>query len=324
MKSSLRFVKHILFISGVLACLQCNAPSPQAESNPDNLKSESQKTENNPDPLKSSSPQTENNYDKLKIVQDLPPVLKECSGLVYLGNKTFAGVNDGGSKPVLYVFKENEIEPRVVKITGVKNNDWEELTSDNKFIYIGDTGNNGGTRRNLQIYKVRKTDALEKNEVIPEIIAFSYEGQTRFNDSNIHNFDCEAMICVGDSLYLFSKNRGNLKTDLYRLPNVPGDYIAKHLSQFDAEGLVTGAAIRNSIDGIQLVLIGYSADNTYKPFIIKFDNVDGTHFFDGPASRTLIAEKLQAETVLYYDDATILISNEHTKGVKGKIFKVIL
>ena len=309
-KSVSRFVQPILFIAGVLACIQCNSPSPQAESNNDKLKS--------------LSPQTEKNPDKLKAVQDLPPVLKECSGLVYLGNKTFAGINDGGNKPNLYVFREKEIEPRVVKVTGVKNNDWEELTSDSTFIYIGDTGNNGGTRRNLQIYKVRKTDVLEKNEAMPERITFSYEGQTKFNDSNIHNFDCEAMICVGDSLYLFSKNRGNLKTDLYSLPNTPGDYVAKHLSKFDADGLVTGAAIRNSVDGIQLALIGYSADNKYNPFLIIFDNVDGTHFFEGPASRTLIGENLQAESVLYYDDSTILISNEHHKGVKGKIFKVNL
>ena len=320
MTSIFRHIQFVVVIAASLACIRCNSQSPREQ----NLNSNSTSLQEQNTGSTSTSSQVQNNSDNLKLFQHLPPVLKECSGLVYLGNKTFAGVNDGGNQPNLYVFKENEVEPRIVKITGVKNNDWEELTSDSTFIYIGDTGNNGGTRRNLQIYKVRKADVLSKNEVTPEIITFKYEGQTKFNDSNIHNFDCEAMICFGDSLYLFSKNRGDLKTDLYSFPNTPGDYVATHLSQFDAGGLVTGAAIRNSTDGIQLTLIGYSADKKYKAFLIIFDHVDDVHFFDGPASRTMIGEKLQAETVLYYDDDSILISNEQAKGVKGQIFKVVL
>jgi hypothetical protein len=90
--------------------------------------------------------------DNLKPVIELPSILKECSGMLSLGGGIFVAHNDSGNKPHLYIFhKDDNKNVRTVVVTGVKNNDWEELALDDTFIYIGDFGNNSGTRQNLMI-----------------------------------------------------------------------------------------------------------------------------------------------------------------------------
>ena len=37
------------------------------------------------------------------------------------------------------------------KFDGIYNNDWEDLTADENFIYIADIGNNFDTRENLRM-----------------------------------------------------------------------------------------------------------------------------------------------------------------------------
>ncbi|MGC9330765.1 MAG: hypothetical protein ACP5DZ_02680, partial [Bacteroidales bacterium] len=86
---------------------------------------------------------------------------------------------------------------------------------------------------------------------------FHYPNQQQFEwDNYSTNFDCEAIIAKGDSLYLFSKNWGNLKTYLYALPKVPGEYPATLKDSFNVQGLVTGAAI-DTVEN-QITLIGYN------------------------------------------------------------------
>jgi len=257
---------------------------------------------------------------------ELPKELNECSGMVAFGENKFVALNDSGNKPHLYIFStKGKSKIRVVKIKNVENNDWEELTSDDDFIYIGDFGNNGGTRRNLMIYKIKKVDLLSKDEVSPEIISFRYEGQTKFNDSNRHNFDCEAMTSKGDSIFLFSKNRGDFRTDVYGLPKSPGDYVTRIMGSFDSEGLVTGADFRQHGLNDELVLVGYSVHGkALYPFILHFPKVEGSRFFEGEHRRLSFNEVLQTETITFHDDNKVFITNEEEDGAEGFIYEVAL
>ena len=47
---------------------------------------------------------------------------------------------------------------RTVTIQNAANVDWEDICTDDDYIYIGDFGNNSGNRTNLRIYKVLKSD----------------------------------------------------------------------------------------------------------------------------------------------------------------------
>ncbi|MBK9104286.1 MAG: hypothetical protein IPL92_06885 [Saprospiraceae bacterium] len=259
-------------------------------------------------------------------MQPLPDQLKECSGLVELGDGFFLGLNDSGNTADLWMFNDNPKYPvKKIHVVGATNADWEELASDDEFIYIGDTGNNSGTRKDLTVYKVKRSGLFESEEVRAEKIQFSFPDQKKFSPSGKHNFDCEAMVCIGDSLYVFTKNRGNGETDAYGFPNVPGTYSAKKFGSFDAGGLVTGAAYRSVENHGQLALIGYTVeDQGYHPFILDFSGIKVPDFFKADPVRYTYEGKLQTESILFFGPDSVLITNEEEHGDEGFIYKVIL
>ena len=259
-------------------------------------------------------------------MQPLPDQLKECSGLIELGDGFFLGLNDSGNAADLWLFNDNPKYPvKGIHVKGATNADWEELASDDEYLYIGDTGNNSGTRKDLTVYKVRRSGVFESGEVTAEKIHFSYPDQKKFSPSGKHNFDCEAMVCIGDSLYVFTKNRGNAKTDAYGFPKLPGTYKAKKLGSFDAEGLVTGAAFRTVDSQGQLALIGYTfVDQSYHPFILEFSGITIPYFFKNKPVRYTYEAKLQTESILFFGPDNVLITNEEEHGDDGFIYKVIL
>jgi hypothetical protein len=263
---------------------------------------------------------------QLKKIAELPKQLTECSGMIVLGDKQFVAHNDSGNKPYLYVFTaEEKNDARVVKVLNVSNNDWEELAEDDDYIYIGDFGNNGGTRQNLMIYKVKKSDLKNNDQVIPEIIKFRYGGQTKYSDSNRHNFDCEAMIVKGDSLFLFSKNRGDFRTDVYGLPKTPGDYVTQKLGSFDSEGLVTGADYRQNGSTGELVLVGYSIHGkAFYPFILYFPKVEGSGFLSGEVHKHNFSVVLQTESISFHGQDKVYLTNEEEDDSEGMIYEASL
>ncbi len=280
------------------------------------------------DPSKSNVTQeTESTNRKRSLEQIclLPGILTECSGMVALDANTLVGQNDSGNKPILYLFSPKDPETvKTVKVLGVENHDWEELATDQDHVYIGDTGNNAGTRKNLMVYKVKKQDLLTKTEVTPEIIRYSYKDQV-FPTGKKHNWDCEAFVCIGDSLYLFTKNRGDFRTNVCAVPNTPGKYVAKVLDSFDSQGLVTGADYMLKGNKGELVLIGYTGkDKGHLPFVIHFTDFDGTDFFKGKSERWVNDTNLQTETILFHTPDEVWITNEEEHGDEGYVFSLRL
>lgn len=187
---------------------------------------------------------------------DLPASQKESSGLQWIQGRLFS-INDGGNPAEIY-----ELNPqtrgliRTIKVGNAANIDWEDLASSTTHLFIGDFGNNNGNRTDLRILKIPISSVLGQTEVSAELIEFSYPDQSDFSGSNPnHNFDCEAMIFTGNRLYLFSKNRGDLKTKQYSLSTNPGKQVAVLEGSFDSKGLITGATI--SPEGKNIVLVGY-------------------------------------------------------------------
>ena len=90
-----------------------------------------------------------------KIIKDisLSKLIDETSGLEILDNQ-FITHNDSGGEPKLYYLNKKGKIISERKITGVKNNDWEDITQDDKFIYVADMGNNYDTRKNLCVIKI--------------------------------------------------------------------------------------------------------------------------------------------------------------------------
>src|SRR5204863_1307071 len=116
-------------------------------------------------------------------------------------------------------------------------------------------------------------------ELLADTIRFIYALQTDFTAAtNNNDWDCEAMIAVDDSLYLFSKNWVTNTSYLYVLPAIPGDRIAERRDTLDAQGLITGATYDPANGAIALV--GYT-DGLYMPFVWRFAAYPGHSFFQG-------------------------------------------
>lgn len=161
--------------------------------------------------------------------------LKEISGLEILNDSTLAAINDGGNEPLIYLLSNKGETVRKVKVRNVENNDWEDITRDEEYLYIGDIGNNRNTRRDLKIYKVRIEDVLLKEEVSAETIAFNYVEQTAFPPGAENKlFDAEALTFHNDSLWIITKPNPKPwvgDAGVYVLPTRPGTYSLKQYSK---------------------------------------------------------------------------------------------
>ena len=245
-----------------------------------------------------------------KLKYNLNTVINESSGLIWW-KKLFWTHDDSGGQPVIYGMNAttNTIQ-RTVVIKNATNVDWEDIAQDNGFIYVGDFGNNAnGNRTNLKIYRISKTNVNTGDSVQAGIINFSYSDQTDFSakGNNNTNFDCEALIAYGDSLYLFSKDWIDLKTRLYRLPKKPGTYKAVKLAELDVQGLITGADVLPTQRVI--VLSGYNS--TLSPFLYLLYDFSGNHFFSANKRKVLLNESLtQTEGISAKTTTQFFTTNE--------------
>lgn len=136
----------------------------------------------------------------------LPATVRESSGLL-LWNGLLWTHNDSGGSPDLYALDPDgaTVVQRVVRVRNASNVDWEDITHDGEYGYIGDFGNNNGNRTDLKVYRFL-LEELEGDTVNAEAIMFSYPDQSDFTPRpQNNNFDAEAMIVLDDSLYIFLK-----------------------------------------------------------------------------------------------------------------------
>lgn len=236
----------------------------------------------------------------------LSSTINESSGLINLDGKIWTH-NDSGGQPALYeINKQDGSVIRTVMIQNATNVDWEDLAFDSNWVYIGDFGNNSGSRTDLKIYRISRGDLAFSNSVPAEAINFSYSDQTSWDPHpNQTDFDCEGFISFQDSLYLFSKDWVDQKTRMYQLSNQPGTFIAQYRSTFEVNGLITAAEM---LPTDVLALQGYTGALT--PFTWLFQQFAGTEFFQGESTRLNWTNKAQTEGIAYADSNGVYVTSE--------------
>ena len=246
----------------------------------------------------------------------LPAEVNETSGLAFFNGGLWT-INDSGGEPIVYKLDTasgNIIQRILVK--DATNVDWEELAEDNEYLYVGDFGNNSGNRKDLKIYKIRKQDIPESGDasVSAEVIYFYYPDQpkVKIQKRRYNNYDCEAFLAAGDSLYLFSKNWENYKTRVYALTKEPGEYAASLVDSFDVSGLVTAADYNEQSN--EVVLQGYT-NKSWVPFTWLLFDFKDHRFFSGNKRRVDMPNIMttQTESIVYVDGKHTVISSEETK-----------
>ena len=243
----------------------------------------------------------------------LPAVLKESSGLCFTdGNLWSFGDSDNPNS----IYKIDTLTSAILQIVTVANYpniDWEDITADSLYIYVGDMGNNDGSRTNLKILRINKTDITTTNSPVAvnaEAINFSYSDQTDFTANSNTNFDCEAIAAIGNNLYAFTKDRGDLQTRCYKLSKDPGTYVVTPISSFNTNGKITAAAY-NTLTG-ELALLGYMNQNK-NSFIWFFSGYSNDGFFAASATRVTIGSPSvdwQTEGLDYSSTGRLMMSCE--------------
>ena len=123
---------------------------------------------------------------QLTDVVALNSALNESSGLIFLDQKLITH-NDSGGEAALYEIDTltGNIARKVI-IANANNIDWEDICHDSNYIYIGDFGNNSGSRTNLRIYRLSIPSYLTSSNdtVYVDTIQFSYADQIDFTPSS--------------------------------------------------------------------------------------------------------------------------------------------
>lgn len=265
-------------------------------------------------------------FYKPKVQAILPKEVDETSGLIFWDNSLWT-LNDSGNKPVLY--RLDSVTGKVlqrIRIKGAVNHDWEALTQDKEHIYIGDVGDNSGKRKTLVIYILNKAIIPQRGDATLPAKAIHFQ----YPDKHLkkvkrwqNNFDCESLVAIDDSLYLFTKDWGNQQTRCYRLPKTPGNYTAQHLFNFNSNGLITAATFIKKDNTV--ALLGYTKGN-WIPFIWLLYDFPGHDFFGGKKIRIDMPQIIatQTEAITFTHGLQGYISSEGNKLFYQTLYRINL
>lgn len=256
----------------------------------------------------------------IKKWYNLANPLTEISGMTLWKNRYFAH-GDGGSPAMIF---ELDTKGKIIDTTTLlqPNTDWEDMAANTTHFFVGDFGNNNGTRKDLKILKY-PADSLGKSNVIPEVISFSYADQTDFTSGTFTNYDCEAMVTTADSIYLFSKSKASGICRIYSLPVKAGNYIAKVSDTIQPPFWVTGAHLNND----RLLLCGYVPNVMFSltPLFYTCEMKNGRiQHGTGRAYSLNYTGTRQVETVCVSTSGTILFSGEAYSGDSAAVFELTL
>lgn len=236
----------------------------------------------------------------------IDPVINEGSGLCAWNGQLWTH-NDSGIAKLFAIDTTSGKITTEYPLPLTMNNDWEDMSQDSLYFYIGDFGNNAGTREKLHIIRIDKASLLVQKPVI-DTIAFQWPETITSGQRAKINFDCEAMAVINDSIYLFTKEwRSGRRTRAFSLPAQPGSYTAKYKATLKTRIIITGASYHTA--GNKLVLCGYNLQ--LRPFLLEFTINNTETLFEGKMNRIKIRKRFrQTEGVTTFDGKNYYVINE--------------
>jgi hypothetical protein len=252
----------------------------------------------------------------------LPRILRESSGLCYTDGELWTFGDGGNPHEIFKIDSSTGKILQTVEIENFPNIDWEDITADASYIYIGDFGNNNGNRTDLKIIRIKKEDLKVRAtflKVQGEAILFSYADQTNFAKVTVTDYDCESLISMGHFLYLFTKDHIDLKTRCYKVPNLPGTYKVSPVSSFDSKGKITAAAFNPGTK--EIALLGYM-NKKEGSFIWFLDGYRDDDLFGGRNTRITIGspKDWQTEGLDYISASRLFLSCETSKSNAASLY----
>ncbi|MFO0496264.1 MAG: hypothetical protein ACK50Y_12090 [Flavobacteriia bacterium] len=263
-----------------------------------------------------------------RIVQRirLDKSLNEISGLERLNDSVLIAINDSGNTPHIFFLTTSGQVLRKTLVTNAKNNDWEDLASDDAGnLYIADAGNNSNDRKDLCVLKVNAQTAFLSDSIAAERINFTYGQQMAFPPPlSEQRFDCEAIYWRKDSIHLITKNkakiigRENRQPEDYVIPDISGNFVAHkssdslnylvHVGKKGIQDLVTSVDCKN----------GKMAVLTYSSLLIYLLETSSNESSFADKHQKLRFKRLtQKEAVLLFSDKTVFVAAEKHNYLGG-------
>lgn len=252
---------------------------------------------------------------KIEIVEEisLAEQLTETSGLYCDAGLAYT-INDSGNSPTLFTMNETgEVTQR--QDVAKKNTDWESVTADQDFFYIGDFGNNAGKRPVLSLIKVNRADLGEVQR-----LDFTYENyDIAKNEYYAHDFDAEAMVARDEHLVVFSKSWLTHKLKIYTVDKSKTNQLLSPQAEVSGiPGVITGADWDEYHQ--RYILVGYTSNalGMFKPFLALLSEqfaLTATYKLEGFG---------QVEGLCVTGDNAIWLTQESSPFSAAKLFKLKL
>ena len=219
------------------------------------------------------------NLKKYKIAV-LSDSLEESSGLTDINGRIFS-FNDSGNTSEIFEITPGSSHIKKTFQTGLKNIDWEAMTNDGYNLYVGEFGNNLGSRKDLKVYQIPfKNDSIIADSI--KTIPFFYPEQTDFTPKNVNNnFDAEAMIFLDGNIHIFTKEWITNTVSHYVIDkNLAENQPAQKLESFETGFVVTDASFFDN----KLYVVGYTKKASVYMMIFEKDD-SGNLFFNKPLKK---------------------------------------
>ena len=256
------------------------------------------------------------------LVKDisLSKKIDETSGLEIIDGQ-FITHNDSGDEAKLYYLDKKGVIVHERNLHGAKNNDWEDITKDEDYLYVANMGNNLDNRKNLSIFKV----PIDTSNDQFEVIEFNYPEQVKFITlEKSSQYDAEGLIAIDENLIIFTKNKLKKITEIYSLPKTAGKHEAKKIGSLNTQSIITGADYDSKTKLLALTgSLSFKGDEYYILKIEDFDlesNKDyKINMYEIPIGKT------QVEAIKIIDSNTFWITSEdEASSTSARLMKIKL
>ncbi len=253
-----------------------------------------------------------------RVLGGLPDDLDESSGLAYSVARPnlLWSHDDSGAPPVLFAMDTLGRVRARVRVAGARNVDWEDIAAGpcpagGSCLWIADTGNNDGDRRDLIVYRVPEPDAGDSVSQPASSLVIRYA-------DGPHDTEAIAVSPKG-ALYLVTK--GSLGRPRYVFmvprPTADGVNVPRPVARLGGpRPLITGAAM--SPDGEWLGIRTYDAVRFFR--VEKPDSLVALGA-DGGIPLTALAES-QGEAIAIRADGTVFLSSEAGHGRPAQLARM--
>ena len=256
-----------------------------------------------------------------KLTKDisLSKLIDETSGLEIIDNQFITHNDSGGDPKLYYLDKKGKIVFERI-LNGAKNNDWEDITRDEEYLYVANMGNNLDNRKNLSIFKV----PIDTSNDQVEVIEFNYPEQVKFITlEKSSQYDAEGLITIDENLIIFTKNKLKKITEIYTLPKKAGTYEAKKIGSLNTQSIITGADYDSKTK--LLALTGSLSFKGDKYYILRIKNFDPNNNINYKIDMYEIPlEKTQVESIKIIDKNTFWVTSEAETYGSPYLYKISL